>query len=213
MVNLQHFGPLKAEVPKDTFDLDSVACSTWGWTRWLVLRWNLWGNGWNKCWLMIDLISLLHRLTNRWILILLKLHIEILFPGVQRRLRSKSHLFFLMEILLRCLHVAVWCRSCLALRRLDLWLVRLPDGEKSLIVYDTCHGLWQFVSIYQDWWDTDFGLQPSHGVPGRTVEMTWTFWQDGYKTFDLSLLSKMRCAVTWLKFCGEQIWDDLKFLR
>ena len=45
----------------------------------------------------LDTVSLFHRLTNRWLLILLKLLIEILFPRVQRRLRSKSHLFFFFD--------------------------------------------------------------------------------------------------------------------
>ncbi len=140
--------------------------------------------------------NVFHGRINRWTL---KFHIEILFSGVQRRLKSKSHLSFcfyfkwtfsdsigyLAEVPPCCCLVPIL--PCLK----ETWLVtrRAPDDETLNSACDQV--MWLPVE-----------------------QLKWmTFWQDGYKTFDLSLLSKMRRAVAWQKFWGEQIWDDWKLLR
>ena len=187
--------PLKKCCSRHECDLESVACSTWGWTCRLVLRWKFRAmDGTNVDWWAF--FNVFHGRINRWTL---KFHIEILFSGVQRRLKSKSHLSFcfyfkwtfsdsigyLAEVPPCCCLVPIL--PCLK----ETWLVtrRAPDDETLNSACD------------QVMW-----------LPVEQLKLM-TFWQDGYKTFDLSLLSKMRRAVAWQKFWGEQIWDDWKLLR
>ena len=144
-------------------------------------------------WLDKPLFHRLTRLTNRWLLILLKLKHRDPFSG-----------FFLMEILLRCLHVAVWCRSCLALRRLDLWLVRLPDGETSLIVYDSMTYAMGYGNLYLYTRIDETLTSACNQVMGFLAEQLK--WHGHFGRTDTRPLT-FHCSAKW----GVQ-WHDWNFV-